>query len=392
VASDGTGANSVYTAELLKAIRTPGLTLEGVFKRTGAAVAQVTGRAQVPWFSTSVYGEFVFALPMPGALVTPPAVPAPPRVEIREEIGLGTLAVSSRVPGVDVWLDEQKIGTTRTGGTLIVSNLPAGRHRVTARKDGHQAWEREVEVAANQRNEVVIDIAPLVPPILKGDDGTEMVLVPAGEFTMGSNEGEDEKPLRRIYLDAFYIDRHETTNALYRRFVDSTGRATLAHWNDPKLDGASQPVVGVSWHDAATYCRWVGKRLPTEAEWEKAARGTDGRRYPWGEDWNRSLATFLSWQGKTLPVGSHPFGASPYHALDMAGNASEWVADWYEKDYYQRSPSRNPQGPESGTTRVMRGGSFFSVQYSLRTTFRTSYPPGSQFEFAGFRCAKGLQP
>src|SRR5207249_11511248 len=120
--------------------------------------------------------------------------PAPPRVAIREEMGLGTLAVSSRVAGVDVWLGEQKVGTTRSGGTLIVSNLPAGTHRLTARKDGHRAWERDVEVAANQRNDVVIDITPLGPaPTMKGGDDAEMVLIPAGEFWMGSAPAEMER-------------------------------------------------------------------------------------------------------------------------------------------------------------------------------------------------------
>jgi formylglycine-generating enzyme required for sulfatase activity len=236
-----------------------------------------------------------------------------------------------------------------------------------------------VEVAANQRAEVLTDIEPLRPEpprVAKGDDGAEMVLVPAGEFLMGSTEYEDEKPPHRVHLDAYHVDRYEVTNALYRRFMDATGRQAPSYWNDSKWNGASQPVVGVSWHDAEAYCRWAGKRLPTEAEWEKAARGTDGRKYPWGDQWDSSKAnSFESKLGKTVAVGSYPGGASPYGAHDMAGNVWEWVADWYDKDYYRRSPERNPQGPDSGHHRVLRGGSWVNIPVDLRTADRDYVTP-----------------
>jgi formylglycine-generating enzyme required for sulfatase activity len=218
-----------------------------------------------------------------------------------------------------------------------------------------------------------------------------MVLVPAGEFWMGTDGAGDESPRHRVYLDAYHIDKYAVTNALYERFMRATGRQAPAFWNDSKWNGASQPVVGVSWHDAEAYCRWAGKRLPTEAEWEKAARGTDGRKYPWGDQWDSSRANSSeSKLGRTTPVGSYPSGASPYGALDMAGNVWQWVADWYDKDYYKRSPERNPRGPESGQSRVLRGGSWGSNPIHLRTAYRDDETPGYRRYGIGFRCARGL--
>jgi hypothetical protein len=186
---------------------------------------------------------------------------------------------------------------------------------------------------------------------VRADNGAEMVLVPAGEFWMGSDDGnDDEKPRHRVDLDAYYIDRYEITNGLYQRFMEATNRPGPRYWSDSHLNGASQPVVGVNWYDAEAYCRWVGKRLPTEAEWEKAARGDDGRTYPWGEQWDSSRANSKeSQRNKAAPVGSYPSGVSPYGAYDMAGNVWEWVADWYAKDYYERSPPAEPAGPGDRT-------------------------------------------
>jgi iron(II)-dependent oxidoreductase len=216
-----------------------------------------------------------------------------------------------------------------------------------------------------------------------------MVIVPAGEFTMGSNDSADEKPPHRVYLDAFFIDKYPTTNAFYERFMDATGRAAPLSWNDSSFNAPQQPVVGVSWDDADAYCRWAGKRLPTEAEWEKAARGTDGRKYPWGEQWEASRANSTESKfNRTTPVGSYPSGVSPYGAYDMAGNAWEWVADWYLSDYYQRSPGRNPIGPDSGSRRVLRGGSWNDFPFLLRATYRLSYTPVNRNDYVGFRCAK----
>jgi formylglycine-generating enzyme required for sulfatase activity len=338
-------------------------------------------------------GDFIFARAGAQVAAVPRPEPRPP--SFKEEIvkQFGSLAISAFVPGVEVFLSDQRVGEVGPGRRLTSGDLEVGAYRVRARKAGYKDWEREVRIAANQRAELVIDIEPLRPEPPKAprtEDGAEMVLVPAGEFLMGSNDGAyDEKPPHRVYLDAFSIDKYETTNALYKRFMDATGRPAPSYWSDGNFNGASQPVVGVSWGDADAYCRWAGKRLPTEAEWEKVARGTDGRKYPWGEQWDATRANAENRLGKTVPVGSHASGASPYGAQDMAGNAWEWVADWYGSTYYRNSPERNPEGPDSGTSRVLRGGSWLNYPRSLRSAFRLYFTPDFRSHYLGFRCARG---
>jgi formylglycine-generating enzyme required for sulfatase activity len=259
----------------------------------------------------------------------------------------------------------------------------------------------------------------------------DMVFIPAGEFVMGSDEGDemadsDEFPQRLIYLDSFYIDKYEVTNEQFARFVEATGYLTDAErqgwgytltkrgwdkvngadWRHPYGPGSdirdkmNHPVVLVSWNDADAYCRWAGKRLPTEAEWEKAARGTDGRRFPWGNTSPESKKLNFcdsncdfTWREEgiddgykhTAPVGSYTAGASPYGVLDMAGNVWEWVADWY--DHYNPSPGPNPQGPKSGKCKVARGGAWTSSELDVRSANRVCGLPFNRIAFTGFRCA-----
>jgi len=228
-----------------------------------------------------------------------------------------------------------------------------------------------------------------------GQDGRIMVLVPAGEFTMGSNDSDDdEKPAHHVYLDSFYIDKFEVATPYYARYLESVGSEPPKFWEGgtPIRDG-ERPVVGVAWNDAAAYCRWAGKRLPTEAEWEKAARGFDGRIYPWGNDSpTKQNANFgkSRWKGySTLsPAGRFENGKSPYDAHDMAGNVYEWVADWYDKDFYRNSPERNPTGPTSGQFKVLRGGAWGVNAFSLRSAARTYFTPTHRYNHIGFRCAK----
>jgi len=221
-----------------------------------------------------------------------------------------------------------------------------------------------------------------------------MVYIPAGEFLMGSNDGYGEKPQHRVYLDAYFIDIYEVTNEQFARFVDATGYQAEGNWKEYFTSSKEKhPVVNVSWNDANAYCKWAGKRLPTEAEWEKAARGTDGRKYPWGNEWDSSKCNSSGdsdgYEG-TAPVGSFPAGASPYGVMDMACNVWEWVADWYDKDYYSRSPQQNPQGPDSGIGRVLRGGSWYdSYAIFLRCANRGSRGPSNMSLSSGFRCAQG---
>ena len=220
-----------------------------------------------------------------------------------------------------------------------------------------------------------------------------MVYVPAGEFIMGSDEGDsDEQPLHTVYLDAFYADKTEVTNAQYRKCVEAGGCDTpvkTTYYDN--ADYTQHPVVYVSWNDADAYCRWAGKRLPTEAEWEKAARGADGRTYPWGEGIDCDHAQYSECGGGTMPVGSKPKGASPYGALDMVGNVWEWVADWYDSNYYIQSPERNPPGPDSGEGRVLRGGSWHSNQRFTYCAYRVCNVPRHSYFYVGFRCARDSQ-
>jgi formylglycine-generating enzyme required for sulfatase activity len=266
-------------------------------------------------------------------------------------------------------------------------------------------------------------LAPKVPtpiprigsPYVSPKDGMIMAYIPAGEFMMGSNDHQDdEKPAHSVYLDAFWIDQYEVTNGMYAKCVEAKicgvpwnyafGELIFfspqdildlpPHDNSKFLDQVasdpeffSQPVTGVFWEWANAYCRWVGRRLPTEAEWEKAARGVDERIYPWGETADCTKANFSSCVGNPSHVGSYEAGKSPYGAYDMAGNAMEWVADWYDKTYYQISPYENPLGSPSGRYRVFRGGSWGNTADAVRSTNRPGMMANIPDDFIGFRCA-----
>ncbi|KPL83543.1 hypothetical protein ADN01_08080 [Levilinea saccharolytica] len=231
-------------------------------------------------------------------------------------------------------------------------------------------------------------------------DDMVMVYVPAGEFWMGSDKSadpqayDDELPQHKVYLDSFWIDQTEITNAQYARCVADGACTPPAYTRSYTRDsyyGSSQfdnyPVINVDWNQASAYCAWAGRRLPTEAEWEKAARGTDGRIYPWGNQTpNGQLANFGSYEKDTTAVGQYPSGASPYGALDMAGNVWEWVADWYG-DYPSGAVS-NPAGPDSGQYRVYRGGSWNYGSFDIRSASRDWGNPDARDVSIGFRCAR----
>ncbi len=293
-------------------------------------------------------------------------------------------------------------------------------------------------------------------PTLSADkDGMTLVYVPAGEFLMGSTDAEvaqalkgcsdsgwpycdvinAEKPQHTVSLDAYWIDKTDVTNAMFAQFLQATSYktdaekkgyayvlnpskelATLpweetsgANWQHPRGPGSDikglddHPVVQVSWNEAKAYCEWAGRQLPTEAQWEKAARGTDGRKYPWGNDpvagnWlnfaDKNLAirqadkTVDDGYQFTSPVGHYPKGASPYGALDMAGNVAQWVADWYDEKYYASSPGQNPAGPASGQYRAVRGGAWLTGAWHVRTAYRGNEDPGFGLDFIGFRCVR----
>ena len=229
---------------------------------------------------------------------------------------------------------------------------------------------------------------------------TPMIEILAGEFLMGLDGVqalEDERPAHRVWLDRFAIDQYEVTTAQYAEFINTVKRELPWQWEavEPSRHG-DRPVIDVSWHDAEAYCRWKDKRLPTEAEWEKAARGIDGRSYPWGNQAptnqraNFALGARFSYDHVLSPVQSHPQGASPFGLHHMAGDVYEWVQDWYAIDYYDSSPDRNPSGPVQGQFKVVRGGSWSDLPKYLLTYGRFKLPPDTRNSYTGFRCARSI--
>ena len=238
-------------------------------------------------------------------------------------------------------------------------------------------------------------------------DGAEMVWVPAGEFLMGSTPEQIENlpeqkqisweesaaddewrkaelPQHIVALSGYWVYKYEVTVAQYRKYCVDTGnqmpKAPDSGWIE------NHPIANITWQEAASYAAWAGASLPTEAQWEKTARGTDGRIYPWGNDYDRSKCNRrANVQIRTEPVGSYPEGASPYGCLNMAGNVWEWCSDWYNGDYYSKSPASNPTGPERGAYRILRGGKWRTHIRYYRCSSRLSYPPSYRSYSIGFR-------
>ena len=234
-----------------------------------------------------------------------------------------------------------------------------------------------------------------------GENPENMVLVPRGEFIMGSNDHQDEKP-HNVVLDAYYIDKYEVSNKEFKEFMKATGHAAPAYWDDPRLNKPEQPVVGVNWYDASAFCEWKGKRLPTEAEWERAAKGPDGHaHYPWGHQLDPSKANYGQIVGHTTAVDSYPEGVSGFGAYNMSGNVFEWVSDWYDPSYFNVSPALNPQGPATGLNfanqgpvKVLKGGSWLAPSSSLHTSHRFwNQPENNSYGVGlGFRCVQATSP
>ena len=289
--------------------------------------------------------------------------------------------------------------------------------------------ERGTSIDSDSRTPV--SVQPPAPPALtqpiRGKDGKEMLLVPAGWFTMGSTAQEaevayqlsvksyadeehagterwwfmNEQPPHRVWLDAFYMDTYEVTVGEYHAFLQHTGHRPLPQDVATYAPTNHHPVVKVSWEDARTYCQWADKRLPTEAEWEKAARGEDERTYPWGNvALSGSRANYCDTQcssrwresqendghAYTAPVGSYADGQSPYGIYDLAGNVGEWVQDWYDATFYHQGAERNPVNDQGAPFRVLRGGSWYLWPVHLRTAHRSRYRPDGRLHNVGFRC------
>jgi formylglycine-generating enzyme required for sulfatase activity len=364
----------------------------------------------------------------------------------------GRLTITSYPDGGEIWLDGKEIGKVPWTGMV-----EPGPHDVIIQLAGHAMGWESVNMPPDGEKTVELTLSAGTPVLipqggerllrrsdqdfkfpgntpLRGNDGAPMVLVPAGEFLMGSVESDvhaysNEKPRHSVRLKAFFIDKFEVPNALYRAFLkdvrDNGHRRCLpgeppekkhepgalsiwgTEWNAPR-----QPVIEVDWWDAASYCRWAGKRLPTEAEWEKAARGTDARTYPWGEEplgsfpqgnfgdkayvlrnpeWTWIVPNYDDRFSFTAPIGSFPRGASPFGAQDMAGNVWEWVSDWFAEGTYRVSKGNDPTGPPTGRHRVLRGGSWNDTDFNLRSSSRLAFLPGFRVNNVGFRCAQDAE-
>ncbi len=307
----------------------------------------------------------------------------------------GKLAVTSTPQGAKVTVDGKNAGETPVYGYEI----SAGSHKVSVSLSGYKTQTETVEILANQPKTLNVSLEPgatVVPSVSGGD----MVLIPAGEFLMGSDESEAkdawescktywkdcpwdlfkaEMPKHKVVLDAYSIDKYPVTNAQYKKCVNA-GKCKKPHdttWYDDK-NMANHPVVYVDWNQASAFCTWAGKRLPTEAEWEKAARGENGNVYPWGNEWDCTKScnsVSPCKQNSTCAVGSYSEDVSSYGVYDMAGNVWEWVSDWYDKNYYQNSPGNNPKGPDNGQYRVLRGGSWRNLDPSnFRGAYRHLFP------------------
>ena len=267
---------------------------------------------------------------------------------------------------------------------------------------GDESSNQDETVKDSVKDEIVVETGP-EKEIVWEKDGKEMILIPSGTFDIGDHSGEDKTAVRRtVFLDAFYMDVYEVTVGQFRNFVNQSG---YDWWpgRDDRWDevakyspGDDYPMVEVTWNDAVAYAEWAGKRLPTEAEWEKAARGgLSGKFYVWGDSIKSANlhANFYRVQGKdqwdktTAPVGS--FFPNGFGLYDMAGNAREWCNDWYSEDYYLDAPYKNPLGPDSGESRVFRGGSWINIAIHLRLANRGNNDPNIRRYDYGFRCVSG---
>ena len=293
---------------------------------------------------------------------------------------------------------------------IVLITMGSCSHRVKDLQDGESTLQTEeatnthspADSPNNKTTEEKSEKEIMINPV----DDAEMLLIPAGEFTMGASGNdekahENEKPAHKVRLDTYYIYKYEVTNNQFRKFTDETGYNAEGNWEKWVTSGTGNyPAVMVSWNDASAYCKWAGVKLPTEAQWEKAARGTDERIYPWGDTWDASLCNnkeiphkltggkvrYLFEKTGILPVGFFSGGVSPYGVMDMSGNVREWCSDWYKDDYYNDSPDKNPMGPDEGEDKVLKGGSFFGEISSCRITAREDNEPSSNDTDYGFRC------
>lgn len=329
--------------------------------------------------------------------------------------GAGRLGLEVSPEPADIYIDGQK--KANASGVFKVSE---GDHKVEIKKGGYETETLNVFVGEDAVLTKIVSLKRIVTKEEKikiekekKKEEANMVTVPAGEFWYGCNKKVDsdcednEKTAVEIYLDEFKIDKYEVSAFQFSEFLNANGNPGGKYANIDKYSNIEEggkfsakagyenyPVNNVSWHGADAYCKWVDKRLPTEAEWEKAARGTDGRKYPWGNEVpDESKARYnQGWNSLGLrvmvSVDSLEAGKSPYGVYNMSGNVWEWVADWYDADYYLSAPLKNPKGPATGSTRVLRGGSWHFDASSMRAATRYNNTPDGRSYDDGFRCSQ----
>ncbi len=329
----------------------------------------------------------------------------------KRSTGFGAISVSADVPGAAILLDGGFVGRVRADVPLELQNIVSGIRNITIRDLSGREASREIEINPGQVEKVMLNVLDLGPAssgigglmnigrnpqhqeeYWRPRDRAMVIRIPAGEFLMGSPEGEGEaheRPQHVVDVADFLIDKTEVTWRQYRAFAAVTGRPLpeAPAWGMPE----DFPASLVRWRDAQAYCEWAGGRLPSESEWEKAARGTDGRQYSWGSTWDPTRCNSIS-GGPHRPesVGSFPDCISPYGALDMTGSMWEWVGDWYQPDAYTGQLSNDPRGPDTGDSRVVRGGGWMTQPIWLRTAYRFRLRPESRRPDLGFRCAQDL--
>lgn len=323
----------------------------------------------------------------------------------------GTLSVTSDMVGAHLFLDGGRVGEVPASGTVRLTNVRAGARELGVKDASGREVRRRVEVVKRRTLPVTLQLAApafaasyrLIPlgknpegyeHFRRERDGAVVVTIPAGEFLMGNKNSERTPMEHLVELSEFLFDMSPVTWAQYIEFAAAT--ETPLPPDDPYWGiQFDHPVSYVTWEEASAYCDWVGGRLPTEAEREKAARGTDGRKYPWGnEDPDPERAVFRHpWGGvATEPVGTHRKGDSPYGLMDMGGNVWEWVSDWYDEKYYEVSPKKDPKGPPAGRAKVVRGGSWDSRPAVTSASVRNWGYRGYREGDFGFRCAMSPRP
>jgi formylglycine-generating enzyme len=325
----------------------------------------------------------------------------------RPPVEYGEIAVAADVPRAEIFMDGGLVGRTSSEGPVMLSPARVGRREVVIRDASGREASAMAEVEKGHRTNVSLALLKDVPAALDGlrplgrnpqdgeefwreKDGAVIVRIPGCEFQMGSPETEGqshERPRHLVRVNGFLMDKTEVTWGQFRKFMKETNRPS------PKIPiygtGEELPVSNVTWADASAFCAWAGGRLPTEAEWERAARGEDGEKYPWGNNW-------APWRCNTRDGGPHgptPAGAyldcaDPFGVLDLVGSVREWCSDWYDEQYYARSLVDNPKGPETGKMRVSRGGDWLTAWVWNRATFRQGFDPAWPQAMRGFRCVQ----